>query len=598
MRMAHQAGIKGMADIFIGYARRDREIIEQLAATLEAADYSVWWDRQIIGGSEFSRDIERELNAARAVIIVWSRDASESPWVKDEAAVALDQNKLVPVVLGPEPPPMGFRQYQAVDFSRWKGQAGHPAVADLLRAVDSRIKGIEPAPVKNVQTAGTGKTKKTRGMTLGIAALALIAVYAGFHLKNSNVMERSASQSEPGESAEAMQPLNDLEPRIAVDKIKVRDSDPELANFAASLREDIASGLSRFSYLLVSSQAPADGGYAGAAYVLEGTLRRSGPTLRLTAQLIDASSGQQVWGETFDRAFDAARILDIQDDLTDHVVASVADPYGALMRDLSTAVALKKPQQMTPYETILRHFIYRQRIGPEDHLQTREALEHGVEIAPGNADIWAALGAIYSEEYKHDYNQRADSLDRALTAARKGIDLEPDNASANFALAEVYFFRKDLGAFRAAAERAIALNPRDSDAMAMIGIMTGYGGDWVRSVELTKRAMALNPTHPGWYRFNTFFDEYRQEHYEEALAIAQRINMPDYFADPYVRAMTHAQLGHTAEAARALDEFRVLWPGINLQTLGERHLQKWFYAQPELIRSVIDGLRKAGLEES
>ena len=80
-----------MADIFIGYARRDRATIEQLAAALVAAGHSVWWDRLIIGGSEFSKDIERELNAARAVVLAWSRHAGESPWVKDEAAVARDQ---------------------------------------------------------------------------------------------------------------------------------------------------------------------------------------------------------------------------------------------------------------------------------------------------------------------------------------------------------------------------------------------------------------------------------------------------------------------------------------------------------------------------
>jgi tetratricopeptide (TPR) repeat protein len=126
--------------------------------------------------------------------------------------------------------------------------------------------------------------------------------------------------------------------------------------------------------------------------------------------------------------------------------------------------------------------------------------------------------------------------------------------------------------------------------------MMGYGGDWVRSVELTTRAMELNPNHPGWYRFNTFFNEYRQGHYEEALAIAQRINMPDYFADPYARAISYAQLGRSQEATRALEEFRALWPGVDLRVLREEHLGKWFYAQPELIEQTVEGLRKAGLE--
>ena len=245
---------------------------------------------------------------------------------------------------------------------------------------------------------------------------------------------------------------------------------------------------------------------------------------------------------------------------------------------------------------MLRHFIYRQRIGAEDHLLTRSALERGVRIAPGNADVWAGLASIYAEEYKHDYNVLPGSLDRALAAARRAVELEPDSASANFALAEVYYFRQDLGAFRAAAERAIELNPRDSDALAMIGILMGYGGNWTRSVELTTRAMELNGNHPGWYRFNTFFNAYRQGHYEEALAIAERVSMPNYFADAYTRAISYAKLGRSKDAARALEEFRELWPGVTLHLLREYHLDKWMYAQPELAEMVLEGLSEAGLE--
>jgi TolB-like protein len=425
--------------------------------------------------------------------------------------------------------------------------------------------------------------------------VAVIGIYLGVHA----IVDRAAVEPEippPVAPAGPDAATTETEPRIAVAPIRVRDNDPELADVAAALGEGIASGLSRFSYLLVATRLPGSPASDNAGYVLEGTLRRSGSTLRLTTQLINLKSGGQVWGETFDRAYDPAKFLDIQDDLTDHVVASVADPYGALMRDLSSKVGLLAPEEMTPYETILRHFLYRQRIDAEDHLVTRKALERGVQIAPGNADIRAGLAAIYTEEYKHGYNVLPDSLDRALQAARTAVDLKPDNAYANFVLAEVYFFRQDLGAFRAAAERAIALNSRDSDAVAMIGIMMGYGGDWVRSVELTTRAMELNPNHPGWYRFNTFFNEYRQGHYEEALAIAQRINMPDYFADPYARAISYAQLGRSQEATRALEEFRALWPGVDLRVLREEHLGKWFYAQPELIEQTVEGLRKAGLE--
>lgn len=590
--------ISSMADIFIGYARHNRTTTEQLAGALEAAGYSVWWDRQIMGGAEFSKDIERELDAARAVIIVWSGASRESPWVKDEAAVARDQGKLVPVSLDAEPPPMGFRQYQAVDFSGWDGSGDNAAFGNLLRAVQARISGLEPSREAAPYAPPLVGSRFRTGLVITLVAVVLIAAFAVFQFADRKTADSSsAGPADAAQAEDTVKPASNNEPRIALAGFKVRNDDPELENFAAALGEDIASGLARFSYLLVSSETPGPvSGHGGAAYLLEGTLQRSGSTLRLSTQLLDVASGRQVWGETFDREYSPQNILELQDDLTDHVVALVADPYGALMRDLARPVALKSPAQMTPYETVLRHFIYRQRVGAEDHLETRNALEGSVEQAPGNADVWAALAAIYAEEYKHDYNPLPGSLDRALTAARKAVDLEPDNAYARFVLAEVHFFRQETGAFFAAAERAIELNPRDSDAMAMIGIMTGYSGDWERGIELTTRAMALNPNHPGWYHFNRIFNEYRLHNYEQALALAERVNLPNYFADPYARAIAHAQLGHHKEAAKALDELQELWPGVSIALMRDSHLNKWFYAQPTLIDQTIEGLLKAGLE--
>ena len=118
-------------------------------------------------------------------------------------------------------------------------------------------------------------------------------------------------------------------------------------------------------------------------------------------------TGAHLWDQSYDREFEGIDALAVQDDLTDRIVASVADPYGGLMRDLSAAIVDKAPQTLTPYEAVVRHSIYRQRLDAEDHLETRMALENAVEIAPGNADIWSALAAVYIEELKHDYNRPA-----------------------------------------------------------------------------------------------------------------------------------------------------------------------------------------------
>lgn len=126
--IARRRRVRGnaLADIFISYARADRDRIEKLAAALEAEGYSVWWDHNIDAGSEFSRDIERELNAAKAVVVCWSEAANDSPWVKDEASAARDAGKLIPVRLDTQQAPMGFRQYQALDIADWRGKPGAP----------------------------------------------------------------------------------------------------------------------------------------------------------------------------------------------------------------------------------------------------------------------------------------------------------------------------------------------------------------------------------------------------------------------------------------------------------------------------------------
>jgi TolB-like protein len=424
--------------------------------------------------------------------------------------------------------------------------------------------------------------------------LGLLAVIAAYSFKTIE-SDRPAALPAADTEQQATSVQDDSEPRIAVSAIRVRNADPALQDLAATLADDISSGLSRFSYLLVSAPG-AQPTQSNTGYVLNSTLQQAGATLRLSTQLVDQSNGQQVWGEAFEHAWNESDLLSIQDDLTDRVVASVADPYGALMRDLSRGVEQKTSDDMSPYDVVLRYFIYRQRISERDHLETRKALEHGVEIDPNNAHLWAALAAIYAEEYKHDYNPRPDSLDRALAAAQKAVSLKPDSASAQFALAEVHFFRQEIGPFRAAADRAITLNPRDSDAMAFIGIMTAYTGDWERGRLLSARARAINPNHPGWYLFGDIFEEYLLGNYAQALALSERVNLPGYFADPYSRAIAHARLGNTEEAAAALDEFLALWPHATLEYLREQHLEKWFYAVPELIEQVMVGVEMAGLE--
>lgn len=570
-----------MADIFISYARTDRDRIETLAAALEAEGYSVWWDKRIQSGSEFSKDIEAQLDAASAVIVCWSKNANDSRWVKDEANAGAEAGKLMAVSLDAELPPMGFRQFHCADFSGWKGKPAEEVFQNFNSAVAARMSDHTPAP----SIVPASSPKNHRGVhhsvfIVAIVAAAIVAVVA------FGVNYRSDSPDREVTSLGMTQA-----PRIAVVPIEALGGDGTLSGMAQSLRGDITSGLSRFSMIDVA----AAGDDSTAQYQLKANLRQSGTTLRLSAQLIDTTSGEQIWGEAFDRITQGRSMFEIQDDLTDHLVASVADPYGALMRDLQAPVARKDPETLTPYEAVVRNSLYVQRVSADEHLISRTALRRAANLEPNNSDVWAALSGVNIDEIKHDFNMEPGSADRALEQARRAIAIDPDNGYAHFALAEAHFFRRELGPFVAARERTLELNPRDTRNVAMLGVMSAYAGDWDLGINLTRRAMALNPNHPGWYRFTQLFNEYRQGNYEAALKISNAINMPEYFADPYTRAMILGQLGREDQAVSALNDFKTLWRG-DMQAFKRVALENWMWAQPDLQTHIIEGLQKAGLE--
>ena len=396
-------------------------------------------------------------------------------------------------------------------------------------------------------------------------------------------------------------------PWIAVRTLECHADDPDLEALADGLAEDITSGLSRFSHLLVVSHSsaraldgkPVDlrevGRELGARYVMEGSLRRDGPRLRITVNLIDAQTGTHLWTETYDRDLDQIGVFELQDELTDRIVATVADPHGALTRSLALATASKPSESLTSHEAVLRSFFFRQRVSAEDHLQARIALEHAAEREPNNAEVLAALAYIYVQEFNQDFNPLPDSLSRALAAARRAVEADPASQFAHYALAKVYFHDQNITAFRASAERALQLNRRSSDTMALLGIVFGLSGDWQRGNELTTRAMELNPHHPGWYRLSIFYDAYRQERYDEALEIAQQMNMPEYWLDPLARTLANAQLGDEAAARSAARDLLRVWPDFEtrFQQVG---IEAWFHFVPELAERILDGLAKAGLQ--
>jgi hypothetical protein len=134
-----------MTDIFISYARRDRDRIAALARVLGEKGWSIWWDRNIRVGSNFADVIAEELAAARCVIVAWSKDALKSKWVIDEAADGSDRGILLPILLDNVKPPLGFRQVQAISLSDWKDEPDHPGLNQLLSDIQDFLQEDRPS---------------------------------------------------------------------------------------------------------------------------------------------------------------------------------------------------------------------------------------------------------------------------------------------------------------------------------------------------------------------------------------------------------------------------------------------------------------------
>jgi TolB-like protein len=378
----------------------------------------------------------------------------------------------------------------------------------------------------------------------------------------------------------------------------------ELTALADGLTEDIVTGLSRFSYLRVIARSStlryahqavdvrAVGKELGARYVLEGSLRQAGSRLRIAVQLVEASSGAHLWGETYERNFRPEEIFALQDDIVPQIVSTVADTYGVLPHTMSESLRNRDPEQLTPYEAVLRSFAHFPRLSAEEHAAARAGLERAVQQAPGYADGWAMLSMLIREEYTHGFNARPDPIGRALAAARRAVETAPSNHLAYHALASAQFFRREFQTFRNSAERALWLNPMDGFTAAYLGFQIAYAGDWERGCALAERARQLNPHHPGWYWFPSFFDAYRKSDYRGALDVALKVSMPGFWRTQFALATAYGQLGEQEAARRAVRDLLAIRP--DFAAVAREELGKWW--DPELTEHLIDGLRKAGLE--
>jgi adenylate cyclase len=395
-------------------------------------------------------------------------------------------------------------------------------------------------------------------------------------------------------------------PTIAVLPFTNMSGDPKQEYFSDGITEDIITALSRFRGLYVLARnstikykgQPVDvrqvGRDLGAQFIVEGSVRRAGEKIRVSAQLLDATDGKHLWAETYDRELTAADIFAVQDEIVAKVVAVIGGSSGVIARAERKRIRGKPPGRLDAYECVLGFWAYQQALVPDEHLRLRKCLKRALEQEPAYAEAWIALAAIYRHEYSFGFNPQPGAsppLDRALVAAQQAALLDP--SLGHLALALTHFSRHELDQFFIQAERALTLNPYDPNTFAIMGLYIGYTGRCERGVALARKAIALLPEHPGWYHFPLFFCYYDSREYDAALEEALKINMPGFFWSPSVLAAVYGQLERRAEAAAAVGNLLKIYPSFQSKVWDE--LRKWNFA-PNLIEHFVEGLRKAGLD--
>jgi TolB-like protein len=393
---------------------------------------------------------------------------------------------------------------------------------------------------------------------------------------------------------------------VAVLPFRTGSGDANLDSLADGLTEDITAGLARFPYLQViahnSAMAYKDraadirtvGHALGARYVMEGSIRKRGPAIRINVQLIDAQSGTQLWSESYDCEVTSEDAFQIQDDITDQIVASVADGYGVLVRSMAAPTRDRNPNELTASELVLRFYAFWQQVNPQEHALLRDGLERVLQREPNHANAWACLSSIYQLEYFDRFNPRENPLERARDAAWRAVKIDPACQAGWKELAAVQFFGRDFIAFRETAERAMSLNSRDGSTWASMAIMLAFSGEWDRGVALAQRALDLNRHHPGWYFLIFFHHHYRKGDYKAALQTAKKINMPEFHWAQLMTVAACGMLDRHEEARAAIESLRKYNPAFLDLNAVRDDILLWD-PDPAEVDKFLVGMQKAGL---
>ena len=487
----------------------------------------------------------------------------------------------------------------------WNEYLGEHSVKNIVEPV--RVYRVLLEPEAAAEARAEKRVGPRRWQWAVVAAVAALVLGAG-GFAIWNVYLRRSSPS-PAEVASQQTPTLELpdKPSVAVLPFDNMSGDPEQEYFSDGLTEDLITDLSKISGLFVIARNSVFvykgqavdiqevGQELGVRYVVEGSVRKANGTVRITAQLIDASTGGHLWAERYDR--DLEDIFALQDDVVAQIVAALAV---TLTEDEQASLVQSETDDLEAYDYAQRGWWYYHQLTRETNDQARVMFERAIDLDPQYAGAHAGLGFTYYEEWAELWSQDPQSLERALELATQALALDDSHAGAYTLLSHVYLWRMQHEQAIAELERALALEPNNADYHRDLAEVLVFAGRPEEAVGLVEDAMRLNPRYPATYPFTLGFahaylgfENNSPEHHEQAIAAlkeAIEIN-PNLFGSHLIIAYAYQETGQEEEARNHIAQALEINPQLSVEALRGRIPFK----DQGLPEAITDALRKAGL---
>lgn len=512
----------GASRIFLSYSRVDRPQVALIATALEAEGFEVWWDALIEGGSAFSKAIAAALEASTVVIVVWSRTSIESDWVLDEAMHARERKKLIPLTLDGTPPPLGFRQYQAIDLSAWRGERSVPAWSGVLRAIAAIASGAGmESPVERPHALPLARRSAAFSsaavVPIALTRRGLLAGGVGAALAGGAYLLWRRSRPE------AASPHS-----VAVLPFQNLSGDSSQAFFSDGLAEEMRLALSRDVQLQVAAQTSSNvfrerredaktiGSRLHVSYLVDGSVRRSADMVRIGIALIDAATGFNGWSHTFDRTL--SDIFALQSEIANTVVKRISVQLLAPRTDIGGTTNLRA------FDAYLRGMeMYRADAGERSDREALDAFGAAVAADANYAAAHAARSSsltLIAQQYA-----TADALKglyaEAETEARRAIAIAPELPAAYIALGNLQFSgRLNVRAARDPYERAHALGAGNASILSAVAFYYAQIGWAPQAAAAIAQALSLDPLNANAYR-SAGWVAYAAHRFADAIPLLQ-----------------------------------------------------------------------------